>query len=133
MRKKILLLLSIACVTHGASALPSSHYSVRTLFESVDVISSFNDATKIGIAANQCMYPNPASNFVVLEVDLGAEPKGAAILVQDIAGRVLVQLVVSSKELQLVLDSRTLAPGTYSVLLQNHGATLETKKLIIRQ
>ncbi len=79
------------------------------------------------------MYPNPASNFVVFEVDLASEPRGSAIILQDITGRVLRSLLVSSKEQQLVLDSREFAPGTYSVLLQNHGATLETKKLIVRQ
>lgn len=116
MRKTILLLLSIACLMHEVQAL-----------------SNFDDATDRAVHSIQNVYPNPASNYVVFEVDLAAEPKGSAIIIQDIAGRVLEQLSVSSKEQQLVLDSRAFAPGTYSVLLQNHGATLETKKLVIRQ
>jgi len=116
MRKMVLLLLSIASFMHEVHALPN-----------------FDDATDRAVHPSQKVYPNPASNYVVFEVDLAAEPKGCFILIQDIAGRVLKQLIVSAKEQQLVLDSREFAPGTYSVLLQNHGATLQTKKLVIRQ
>lgn len=79
------------------------------------------------------MYPNPASNFVVIEVYLAAEPNNAAIVVQDIAGRVLRHLIVASKEQQLVLDSREFAPGTYTIVLTNNGAAVKTKNLIIHQ
>ncbi len=92
-------------------------------------------STEIGspMLASLHIYPNPASNYVVFEVDLASEPKGAAIRIQDIAGRVLKQLIVTSKEQQVVLDSREFAPGSYSVLLSNTGTTLQTKNLIIRQ
>jgi len=78
------------------------------------------------------IYPNPASTFVALELDLAAEPKNAAIVIQDITGRVLKQLIVASKQQQLVLDSREFAPGTYNLVLNNQGTTLLTKNLVIR-
>ncbi|TXI82144.1 MAG: T9SS type A sorting domain-containing protein [Flavobacteriales bacterium] len=86
-----------------------------------------------GQTASPRVYPNPASTFVMLEVDLSAEPKNAVIQIQDITGRVLKQLIVASKQQQLVLDSREFAPGTYNVVLTNHDSTQLTKNLVIRQ
>ncbi len=79
------------------------------------------------------IYPNPANNYVVLDVTLPSAPKGSTVVIHDIAGRKLKQLIVTSQEQQIVLDSRELAPGSYSVVLSDNGATLETKNLIIRQ
>jgi hypothetical protein len=79
------------------------------------------------------VYPNPASSYVVFEVNLDTDPISSAIVIQDIAGRVLKRLSVASKEQQIVLDSREFAPGPYTVLLQNNGVTLQTKNLIVRQ
>jgi len=59
-------------------------------------------------------------------------PRHCRIRVQDIAGRVLEQLVVSSQEQQLVLDSRGLAAGTYTIVLEEQGAALQTKSLVVR-
>jgi hypothetical protein len=92
-----------------------------------------NENVAQAFLANLRMYPNPAMNYVVFEVNLDTEPISSAIVIQDIAGRVLKRLSVSSKEQQLVVDCREFAPGTYSVLLTNNGATVQTKNLIIRQ
>jgi hypothetical protein len=78
------------------------------------------------------MYPNPASTYVVFEVGLLEAPKNGRIRVLDIAGRELEQLVVSSQEQQLVLDSRKLAAGTYTIVLEEQGAVIQTKTLVIR-
>jgi hypothetical protein len=92
-----------------------------------------NENVDQAILANLRIYPNPATNYVVFEVNLDTEPLSSAIVIQDIAGRVLKRMIVANKEQQLVLDSREFAPGTYSVLLQNNGATLQTKNLIVQQ
>ena len=86
-----------------------------------------------GQTASLSVYPNPASTFVALELDLAAEPKNATILIQDITGRVLRRLIVTSRTQQLVLDSREFAPGTYNVVLTNNGSTQLAQNLIIRQ
>ena len=78
------------------------------------------------------MYPNPASTYVVFEVGLLEAPKNGRIRVLDIAGRELEQLVVNSQEQQLVLDSRKLAAGTYTIVLEEQGAAIQTKTLVIR-
>lgn len=79
------------------------------------------------------LYPNPSSNWTTAEIDLATEPKNAALVVQDIAGRVLQRLVVGNRATQLVLDSRSLAPGSYRVDLFNDGTLLHSEILIIRQ
>jgi len=83
--------------------------------------------------SNLRMYPNPANNYVVFEVDLGAEAQHAAIVIEDITGRSLQRLIISNKEQQLAFDTRALAPGSYTVQLLNGSRRLETKNLIIRQ
>lgn len=93
-----------------------------------------NDAsTPVQLLSNLRMYPNPANNYVVFEVDLGAEAQRAAIVIEDITGRSLERLIISNKEQQLVFDTRELAPGSYTVQLLNGSTRLETKNLIIRQ
>lgn len=84
------------------------------------------------LAATLRMYPNPASAYVVFEVALLDVPKNGRIRVLDIAGRELAQLVVSSQEQQLVMDSRKLAAGTYTIVLEEQGAAIQTKTLVIR-
>ena len=79
------------------------------------------------------LYPNPSSNWTTAEIELATEPKNAALVVQDIAGRVLQRLVVSNRATQMVLDSRSLAPGSYRVDLSNDGTILHSETLIIRQ
>lgn len=85
------------------------------------------------ITANLHIYPNPASSYVVFEVELPAEPEGVVLVIQDIAGRELKRLIVTSKEQQLVMDSREYTPGTYCVLLSISGETVQSKNFIIRQ
>lgn len=79
------------------------------------------------------LYPNPSTNWTTAEVDLTAEPKNAALFVKDITGRVLQRLIVSNTTSQFIIDSRTLAPGSYLVELWNAGSILHTEILIIRQ
>jgi len=78
-------------------------------------------------------YPNPSTNWTTIQVDLIAQPTHASVVIEDVAGRALEQLIVTNREAQLLLDARKLAPGTYTLRLLNNGATIRTEKLIIRQ
>lgn len=79
------------------------------------------------------VYPNPASKYATVEVDLAADPENALVELKDVAGKVLQQLRVSSSVAQVVLDCGQVASGTYTVQLVNHGVVLLTEKLIIKQ
>ena len=79
------------------------------------------------------VFPNPTSRYATIEVDLVAPPQNAAVVVKDVAGRVLFRLNVSSTIEQLVFDSRELASGSYTFQLESSGNVLVTEQLIIKQ
>ena len=79
------------------------------------------------------IYPNPASKYATVEVDLAADPVIASVELKDVAGKVLQTLRVSSSMAQLVFDCGQLASGTYTVQLVNKGAVLITEKLVVKQ
>ncbi|MFZ1694979.1 MAG: hypothetical protein WAT74_17415, partial [Flavobacteriales bacterium] len=79
------------------------------------------------------VHPNPASTWAVIEYDLMVRPVNAAIILRDIAGRVIERIVLIEQRQQLVLDTRAIPPGSYTICLINAGRELVTEKLIIRQ
>lgn len=60
------------------------------------------------------------------------EPKNAMVVVRDAQGRIMHQDLVKTAEMQLVWDTRTLAPGLYSVELLEDGKRLQTERLIVQ-
>ena len=79
------------------------------------------------------IYPNPAGNWVTLNVALVYEPTDAALIVQDLAGRTVQRIRVGSVIQTLLLDTRAFAPGAYTVQLMDKDTILSTQKLVIRQ
>lgn len=77
------------------------------------------------------VYPNPATHWAALDYDLLGEPDRAMVVVRDAVGRPVDQLTVGSAQGQLVLDTRPLARGLYTVELINAGQVLHTEKLIV--
>ncbi len=77
------------------------------------------------------VHPNPASHWAALDYDLLGEPDRAMIVVRDVLGRPVEQLTVGNTKSQLVLDTRPLAKGLYTVELHNRGELLHTEKLIV--
>lgn len=90
-------------------------------------------ATGTGAQAELRIHPNPASTWVVIDYDLLVEPTDAAIIIRDMTGREVKRIVLRDRLQQVVWDSREVAPGTYTVVLQNKRQQLRTEKLIIRQ
>jgi hypothetical protein len=90
-------------------------------------------ATGTGTQAELRIHPNPASTWVAIDYDLLVEPTDAAIIIRDMTGREVERIVLRDRLQQVVWDSREVAPGTYTVVLQNKKHQLRTEKLIIRQ
>jgi len=86
-----------------------------------------------GAQAELRIHPNPASTWVTIDYDLLVEPTDAAISIRDMTGREVKRFVLRDQLQQVVWDSREVAPGTYTVMLQNKHHQLRTEKLIIRQ
>ena len=77
------------------------------------------------------IFPNPATVFATFAYTLPRTPGAAWLAVRDITGRELARIPVAQAEGQAVWDTRTVAPGTYTVELMNDGASLGTAKLVV--
>ncbi len=78
------------------------------------------------------IFPNPATVFATFAYTLPRTPGAAWLAVRDITGRELARIPVAQAEGQAVWDTRTVAPGTYTVELLNDGASLATIKLVVK-
>jgi hypothetical protein len=78
------------------------------------------------------LAPNPAQTWVTLTYSLLAEPINGWVHVNDITGRSLLSERLVGKEGQLVLDTRGLAKGTYTVECVTGEGLLDTDRLIIQ-
>ncbi len=85
-----------------------------------------------GVQALLHIHPNPASTWVAIDYDLLVEPKQAALVVRDIAGRELYRKALHNQRHQLVWDTRQVAPGTYAATLYNGQRALRTEKIVLQ-
>ena len=98
---------------------PQVHMSLRASFSS-------DDEVKVELLK---LYPNPATN--VLVVEKGSLPlTGAATYeVLDVTGRIVIQVMVAP-DFQQVLDVSELAHGSYYLLLKDNGELLSKQTFI---
>jgi len=78
------------------------------------------------------LFPNPASEQVTFTYTFRAAPKNAYINVQDAVGKEVAQLTMPNEQGQLVLDTRQLGSGVYTVRYSNAGAVEQVDKLIVQ-
>ncbi|MBP7154909.1 MAG: T9SS type A sorting domain-containing protein [Flavobacteriales bacterium] len=76
--------------------------------------------------------PNPAENWVTFNYKLESTPDKAFVLVLDATGRRIAQLPINQVQGQLVMDTRALAKGVYTVYYSNAGANMHQDKLIVQ-
>ena len=79
------------------------------------------------------VFPNPANTFATLAYNLKSAPDKAFLSIRDMAGKEIAQLPVTDAMGQTVWDTRSIAPGAYTIELVNAGVTLGTTKLIVKQ
>ncbi len=78
------------------------------------------------------VYPNPATSYVTLAYKLADLPKEAVLVLWGIDGRELKRMPLSAQQGQQLLDTRSYAPGTYSVELLNDGGRIATERLVLK-
>jgi hypothetical protein len=78
-------------------------------------------------------YPNPARASVIFAYDRKDGGRPGSILVRDLAGRTVANLMMTGQRGQQTWDTRQLAPGTYLVQYLGTSEVLHTEKLIIQQ
>jgi hypothetical protein len=78
------------------------------------------------------LAPNPTQTWSTLTFTLQDEPTNGRILVKDISGRVLLSERFAGKQGQVLLDTRQLAKGTYTVECITDAGPLKTDRLIVQ-
>ena len=78
------------------------------------------------------LYPNPATTWAVVSLELPAGTKQSTLRILDLTGKEVYQQVVALEQPQLVLDTRELAPGAYLVEISGNNGVLATEKLIVQ-
>jgi uncharacterized delta-60 repeat protein len=82
--------------------------------------------------ASMLIAPNPAHTWTTVTYALLTEPTNGRILVKDIAGRVLFTERLAGRQGQVVLDTRQLSKGTYTVECTTDAGALKTDRLIVQ-
>lgn len=77
-------------------------------------------------------YPNPASSFVTIEHHVSAGNKDGRLIFRDLTGREIERHKLNASPGQSLWDTRTLAPGMYTIELYNGKQLLGTQRVIIR-
>ena len=78
------------------------------------------------------LFPNPATTWAVVSLELPAGTKQSTLRILDLTGKEVYQQVVALEQPQLVLDTRELAPGAYLVEISGNNGVLATEKLIVQ-
>ena len=78
--------------------------------------------------SNFSIYPNPATTS--LQVLLAGNSEGSAILITDIIGNTVKQLMINSKE--LAIEVADLAEGVYNVSIITNEGTINKKVVIVK-
>lgn len=79
------------------------------------------------------VYPNPTSGLVTFTYDLKEQPKEVAfVVVKDAVGRQIVALPMQNSQGQLVMDTRELAKGMYTVSYIQKGRVIHLDRLLIQ-
>ena len=77
-------------------------------------------------------YPNPAESWVTFSYRFIAQPLKAFITVRDAVGKEVATLQINNERGQLVMDTRELAKGMYSVTYSSDGISHQTDKLVVQ-
>ncbi len=79
------------------------------------------------------LSPNPASDYVVLQFVEAPITNKAIVRITDAQGRVVTDMLVTTKSGLQQLDLGQLASGVYMVNIVDMGYVMQSEKLIIRQ
>lgn len=79
------------------------------------------------------IHPNPASAWVAVDYVLPEATDNARLIILDLMGRVLHSQLLANAKGQVILDTRTMAPGSYLVEARiGERQALRAEKLIVR-
>lgn len=119
----------------GTSTYKFTFFDNANPNDSVSFTLNFNIA--VGIEENQAstvvsnMYPNPASSFVSMKYDVNEYAKSAKIVLFDMLGKEVKQLVIDDKQGIAKINVSDLSSGVYFYSFLVDEKAVVTKKLVI--
>jgi len=100
---------------------------------SLEPRSMWQVATQAAVPpASISVYPNPASAFATVEHHVSTPLKNGYLSFRDLTGREIHRRVLNSSLGQVLWDTRSLAPGVYSVELYNGTELLGSQRIVIK-
>jgi hypothetical protein len=78
---------------------------------------------------NLSVYPNPAKNFVVLDIQRDYNQE-LELAVYNLSGAIVIQKIVTGKTQTVELDIATLSSGPYEIILKEPGSKLASISFI---
>ena len=119
----------------GTSTYKFTFFDAANPNDSVSFTLNFNIAVGINEAqANATvsnMYPNPASTFVSMKYDVNEYAKTAKIVVFDMLGKMVKELVLDEKQGVAKLNVSDLNSGVYFYSFLVDEKAIITKKLVV--
>jgi hypothetical protein len=115
----------------GKTFTSSDDYYLLQLNEmgTITGLPSYNDKTHVTTLTN--VYPNPASHSIAITYELGDQPQDAHLMICDVAGRILKNIVVTSTRETIPIDLLGFDPGVYFCSLVRDHKILGSKKFIV--
>ncbi len=77
------------------------------------------------------MYPNPASSFVSMKYDVNEYAKSAKIVLFDMLGKEVKQLIIGDKQGVAKINVSDLSSGVYFYSFLVDEKAVVTKKIVI--
>lgn len=124
--------------TVGVSIIEYTLYNVINPIENLKVVVRY-DTSPDGIDENilkniwvSDLYPNPASNYVIIDYDMPAEVKEASVIIVNLLGAIVKAQKIDARNNNMKLDIFDLNGGVYFYSINVNDEIYRTKKLIIR-
>ena len=122
----------------GFSLIEYKFYNKDNLDEYISVVVQF-DNSPAGVNENifkniwlSDVYPNPATNFVVIDYRLPQEVLSANVKVVNIFGSIVKEQNIDTRNNNMRMDITDMNSGIYFYSLFVNGEIYSTKKLIVR-
>ncbi|MFN0030736.1 MAG: T9SS type A sorting domain-containing protein, partial [Flavobacteriales bacterium] len=85
-----------------------------------------NTSTEISLLK---LYPNPASDFCIVQLSLSIIDENYSLRVTDVNGKLILQQKIVDTKQQIAIDMQTMSAGTYFITALNGEEVLQTKEL----
>lgn len=96
------------------------------------IITTISTPDKTGTISTMKLYPNPSSEHVTINYEWNGEGKNGTLLIQDVMGHTLNNIVLIEKKGTIAIDTRNFNPGIYFCSLLSGQQLIFCERLLIK-